>query len=80
MFLKRELAWVRMGARAQRSKQKNRFERYYETATQDGPNIEQDVELCIPPPPPLGNRVVELTNLGMELGGRTLFGGFNLYF
>ena len=34
MFLKKELAWVRQGPRAQRSKQKNRFERYYETAAQ----------------------------------------------
>jgi len=32
MFLKKELAWVRQGPRAQRSKQKDRFERYYETA------------------------------------------------
>jgi hypothetical protein len=48
---------VRQGPRAQRSKQKNRFERYYETAAQDGPMIEEDVELCIPPPPQLGNRV-----------------------
>ena len=80
IFLQRELAWVRMGARAQRSKQKNRFERYYDTAAQEGPNIEEEVELCIPPPPPLGNRVVELTNLGMELGGRALFHGFNFTF
>jgi len=48
MFLKRELAWVRQGPRAQRSKQKNRFERYYEPAAQDGPLIEEEVELCIP--------------------------------
>src|SRR2546423_3273046 len=80
MFLKRELAWVRQGPRAQRSKQKNRFERYYETAAQDGPQIEEEVELCIPPPSQLGNRVVELRNLGMELGGRTLFSGFNFTF
>ena len=80
MFLKKELAWVRQGPRAQRSKQKNRFERYYETVAQDGPVIEEDVELCIPPPPQLGNRVVELSNLGMELGGRTLFRGFNFTF
>src|SRR5271169_916897 len=80
MFLKKELAWVRQGPRAQRSKQKNRFERYYDTAAQDGPVIEEDVELCIPPPPQLGNRVVELTNLGMDLGGRTLFRGFNFKF
>lgn len=80
MFLKRELEWVRRGPRAQRSKQKNRFERYYETAAQDGPLVEQDVELCIPPPPPLGNRVVELTNLAMELAGRALFRNFSFTF
>ena len=80
MFLKKELAWVRQGPRAQRSKQKNRFERYYETAAQEVTPVEEDMELVIPPPPPLGNRVVELTNLGMELGGRLLFTGFNFNF
>ena len=80
MFLKKELAWVRQGPRAQRTKQKDRFERYYDVAAQDGPVIEEDVELCIPPPPQLGNRTVELTGLGMELGGRKLFGGFNFTF
>ena len=55
MFLKKELAWVRQGPRAQRSKQKDRFERYYDRAAQEGPAVEEDVELCIPPPPPLGN-------------------------
>src|SRR5215469_3712475 len=77
MFLKKELAWVRQGPRAQRSKQKNRFERYYETAAQAGPAVEEDVELVIPPPPQLGNRTVDLTGLGMELGGKNLFSGFN---
>ena len=80
MFLKKELAWVRQGPRAQRSKQKNRFERYYETAAQEAAPVEEDMELVIPPPPPLGNRVVELTNAGMELGGRRLFTGFNFEF
>jgi ATP-binding cassette subfamily F protein uup len=80
MFLKKELAWVRQGPRAQRSKQKNRFERYYETAAQDGPTLEEDVELVIPPPPQLGNRTVDVLNLGMELGDRKLFSGFNFTF
>jgi ATP-binding cassette subfamily F protein uup len=80
MFLKKELAWVRQGARAQRSKQKNRFERYYETAAGEVAPVEEDMELVIPPPPPLGNRVVELTSLGMELGGRKLFSGFDFAF
>ena len=80
MFLKKELAWVRQGPRAQRSKQKNRFERYYDEAAKDGPAVEEDMELVIPPPPQLGNRTVELTNLGVELSGRKLFGGFNFTF
>ncbi len=80
MFLKKELAWVRQGPRAQRSKQKDRFERYYDEAAKDGPAIEEDMELCIPPPPQLGNRTVEVSNLGMTLGGRKLFTGFNYTF
>lgn len=80
MFLKKELAWVRTGPRAQRSKQKNRFERYYDEAAKDGPAVEEDMELVIPPPPQLGNRTVELTNLGIQLGGRTLFSGFSFTF
>lgn len=80
MFLKKELAWVRQGPRAQRSKQKDRFERYYAEAAKDGPVIEEDVELVIPPPPQLGNRTVEVAGLNMELGGKKLFSGFSFAF
>src|SRR5262245_9761825 len=76
MFLRKELEWVRTGPRAQRKKAKNRFERFYDEAAKDGPAVEEDMELIIPPPPQLGNRTVELTNLGVELGGRKLFSGF----
>jgi ATP-binding cassette subfamily F protein uup len=78
MFLQRELEWVRTGPRAQRKKAKTRFERFDEVSAQDAPVIEKDMELVIPPPPPLGNRVLELTNVGMELGGRTLSTGRHL--
>lgn len=80
MFLRRELAWVRQGPRAQRSKSKNRFERYDEVAAQEGPPLEEEVEFVLPPPPPMGNRVVEVGNLGVTLGGRCLFRGFNFTF
>src|SRR5271167_3131001 len=80
MFLKRELAWVRTGPRAQRSKQKDRFERYYDEAAKSGPVIEEDVELCIPPPPQLGNRTVDVADLGMTIGGGKLFSGFTFSF
>jgi ATP-binding cassette subfamily F protein uup len=80
MFLKKELDWVRTGPRAQRSKAKNRFERYYETAAQNGPAAEEDMELVIPPPPQLGNRTVEVANIGITLGDRKLFSGFSFNF
>jgi len=80
MFLKKELAWVRQGPRAQRSKQKDRFERYYDEAAKEGPMVEEDIELCIPPPPQLGNRTVDVTDLGMAMGDKKLFSGFSYTF
>ncbi|MEI7730827.1 MAG: ABC-F family ATP-binding cassette domain-containing protein [Verrucomicrobiota bacterium] len=80
MFLKRELEWVRRGPMAQRSKAKNRFERYYDVAAQGPPALDGTVDLVIPPPPPLGNRVAELVKVGMELGGKRLFANLNLTF
>ena len=77
-FLKHELAWVRKGPRARRTKSVDRIERYFEMAGQEGPEQELDVELIIPPAPKLANRVITLTNVGMELGGRTLFDYVNL--
>jgi ATP-binding cassette subfamily F protein uup len=38
------------------------------------------MELVIPPPPQLGNRTVEVANLGMTLGGKKLFTGFSYTF
>lgn len=80
MFLKRELAWVRRGPKARRTKAKNRFERYYEVEAQGPPEIDKDIELVIPPPPPLGNRTVELVDVGMELGGKRLFSNLSINF
>ena len=80
MFLRRELDWVRRGPSARRTKSKDRIERYFEIAGQKPPEIDREVDLVIPPPPPLGNRTVQLVNIGMELGGKWLFSGLNLDF
>src|SRR6266404_8872848 len=71
-FLKRELAWVRKAPRARRTKSVDRVERYFEMAAQEAPDAELDVDLIIPPAPKLANRVIELREIGIELGGRTL--------
>ena len=80
MFLRRELDWVRRGPSARRTKSKSKLDRYFEMAAQEGPPAVEQMDLVIPPPPQIGNRVVELSNLGMTLGGRTLFRGFNFTF
>ena len=77
-FLKRELQWVRKAPRARRTKSVDRVERYFEMAAQEGPEAELDVELIIPTPPKLANRIIELTDVSVELGGRTLFQNVNL--
>ena len=80
MFLRRELEWVRRGVQARRTKSKSRLENYEIIASQAPVEIERDVELIIPPPPALGNRVVELTSVGMAIGARQLFNGLDFTF
>jgi ATP-binding cassette subfamily F protein uup len=77
-FLKRELEWVRRSLGARRTKSINRVEQYFELAEQAAPEPELDVELIIPPAPKLGNRVIQLRGVGMELGGRQLFENLSL--
>jgi ATP-binding cassette subfamily F protein uup len=80
MFLRKELDWVRRRPKAQTSKSKVRLDRFFEVQDQEGAEVESDMELVVPPPPQLGNRVVDLENVGMTLGGKRLFSGLNLGF
>ena len=80
MFLRRELEWVRRGPKARTTKSKSRLDNYFEIAGQKAPDIESDMELVIPPPPQLGNRVVDLSGVGLELGGKQLFTNLNFTF
>jgi ATP-binding cassette subfamily F protein uup len=77
-FLKRELAWVRRKPSARRTKSVDRVERYFQAAAQEAPEQELDVELIIPPAPKLANRVIDLTGVHHEQGGRTLIGDLTL--
>lgn len=77
-FLKKELEWVRRRPSARRTKSVDRVERYFEMAGQQAPEQEMDVDLIIPTAPKLANRVIELTNVGVELGGRWLIKNLKL--
>ena len=79
-FLRRELEWVRRGPRARRTKAKSRLKDYFELASKEGYEADAEVEMLIPPAPPFGSKVLNLKNLGIELGGRKLFSGLNFNF
>lgn len=79
-FLRRELEWVMRGPRARRTKSKSRLDNYYDVLEQKNTEVELDVDLIIPTPEKLGNKVLELKNVGVELGGKTLFRNFHYNF
>ena len=79
-FLRSELEWVRAGVRAQRSKSKHRMASYYAVEGLEAPPEEREMDLLIPPPPPLGNTIVDLKNAGARVGDRWLFRGLTHQF
>ena len=78
-FLSRELEWVRRGPKARSTKAKDRMDRYFEVADQNAPEQELDVDLIIPAPPKLGNKVIEIEDVGMAYDdGPWLFSNVSL--
>ncbi|MDG2123671.1 MAG: ABC-F family ATP-binding cassette domain-containing protein, partial [Verrucomicrobiales bacterium] len=80
-FLRREVEWVRAGVKARGTKQRSRIDNFYAVKSQKAPEKDLDMELVVPPAPPLGNVVVELEKAGVTRGeaGR-LFSGMDLVF
>lgn len=70
-FLREELEWVRAGVKARTTKSRHRLEKFYEIEGMQAPPEEREMDLLIPPPPELGNIVVELENAGVNVGSAT---------
>jgi len=79
-FLRRELQWVMRGPRARRTKAKSRLDHYNEVVSQDNLEVELNVELVIPPAEKLGNKILELHNLGFSYGENKLFSNLDFLF
>ena len=77
-FLKDELKWVKAGVKARTTKSRSRLNAFYEVKDQDAPVREGEIDLLIPPPPRLGNTIVDLEDVSITLGDRTLFRHMNL--
>jgi len=67
-FLRTELEWVRAGVKARGTKQRNRLDKFYEIEGMEAPPEEREMDLLIPPPPDLGNVVVDLEDAGVNVG------------
>ena len=73
--LDRELEWVRMSPRARQGKSKARIQQYEQLASEAQQEKVASNEIVIPPPPRLGNDVVNAKNLKKGFGDRLLFEG-----
>jgi ATP-binding cassette subfamily F protein uup len=67
-FLREELDWVRSGVKARGTKSRHRLDQFYAIEGLEAPPEEREMDLLIPPPPELGNIVVELENAGVNVG------------
>jgi ATP-binding cassette subfamily F protein uup len=79
-FLRRELDWIRRGPKARTTKAKFRVDKFHSIKNTQGPDKELSMDLIIPPPGQLANRVVDLINVSLELGGRKLIERFDFKF
>lgn len=71
-FLRNEIEWVRRSPKARLRRNLGRLKRYDQIAAMKGPERTGEIELVIPQASHLGNRVVELKNLSITLGGKPL--------
>jgi len=70
-FLREELEWVRAGVKARTTKSRSRLDKFYEIDGIKAPPEEREMDLLIPPPPELGNTVVELEKAGVNVGSES---------
>lgn len=78
-ILRRELAWLRRGAKARTTKQKARIQRV--DALQELSYEEEEATLEVQVGSTrLGKKVIEALEVGQQFGDRTLFDGFNWLF
>jgi energy-dependent translational throttle protein EttA len=70
--LKRELAWVRSGAKAQQSKSKSRIARFEELSSYEYQRRNETQEIFIPVAERLGDQVIEFSGVRKAYGDRLL--------
>lgn len=75
--LKRELDWVRQGAKGRQAKGKARLKNYEKMLSEDVAEKESKLELWIPPGPRLGNEVIHAEHVKKAFGDKLLYDDLN---
>ncbi|HEV8445694.1 MAG TPA: energy-dependent translational throttle protein EttA [Gemmatimonadaceae bacterium] len=75
--LQRELDWVRLAPRARQAKNKARVQKYEEMVAEETAEKIMQHEIVIPPPPRLGNDVVNAKDLRKAFGDKLLIDGLS---
>lgn len=73
---RRELAWMRRGAKARTTKQKARIQRFEELEKKEGPAAKQNVDISIGSSR-LGKKVLELQDVTKRFGGKVVLDHFS---
>lgn len=76
-FLRREQEWVRRTPKARTRRDQGRLRKYEEIAAISGPQRIGDIDLVIPQPSRLGNKVIDLKNVTLSFGERQLLKDFS---
>ena len=79
-ILRKELEWVRRGARARSTKQKARLERYEELTNTEAPIADGKVETGFAASARLGKTTVEISHVSKGFGDRLLIRDFSYVF
>lgn len=72
---RRELAWIRRGAKARSTKQKARIQRFEELQKKEGPSAKQNVDIALGGSR-LGKKVLELKDVTKTFGDKTVLRNF----
>ncbi|WP_242144786.1 MULTISPECIES: ABC-F family ATP-binding cassette domain-containing protein [unclassified Bacillus cereus group] len=73
---RRELAWIRRGAKARSTKQKARIQRFEDLKNQEGPAAKQTVDIALSGSR-LGKKVIELKDVTKQFGDKPLLHKFS---
>jgi len=79
-FLRREVEWARRSPKARLKRNLGRLKRFQKLSAVRDVVRTGDIDLVIPAPEHLGNRVVDFQNITLARSGRTLLKNFNFEF